>query len=117
MVARLIPFLYLPAAVLLALQLQQIAGGARPSAAALRLLDRVELAHLAVFALAAVAVLVFRLFRERGWEQQRQLQWMVFGMAGGYLPFLLLNGIPEIFGMRRPSCSRRSPCSRWPWCR
>jgi two-component system NtrC family sensor kinase len=98
---RLIPFLYLPAAVLFALQLQQILA-AHASAAALRLLDRAEIAHLALFALAAVALLLYRLFRERSWEQQRQLQWMVFGMGGGYLPFLLLTGIPEIFGLRGP---------------
>jgi len=98
---RLIPFLYLPAAVLFALQLQQILA-AETSASTLRLLDRVEMVHLALFALAAVALLVFRLFRERGWEQQRQLQWMVFGLGGGYLPFLLLTGIPEIFGLRGP---------------
>ena len=98
---RLIPFLYLPGAVLFALQLQQIRA-AHASVAALRLLDRAEMAQLGIYALAAVAMLVYRLLHERGWEQQRQLQWMVFGMGGGYLPFLLLYGIPDIFGLRGP---------------
>jgi PAS domain S-box-containing protein len=98
---RAVPFLYLPAAVLFTLQVQQMRA-AQVSAAVLRLLDRVEMVHLAVFALAAVALLVHRLLRERGWEEQRQLQWMVFGMGGGYLPFLLFYGIPDIFGLRGP---------------
>jgi signal transduction histidine kinase len=99
---RLIPFLYLPGAILFALQLQQIRA-THASVTALRLLDRAEMAQLGIYALAAVAVLVYRLLHERGWEQQRQLQWMVFGMGGGYLPFLLLYGIPEVFGLRGPA--------------
>jgi hypothetical protein len=98
---RLIAFLYLPAAVLLALQGQQMMRR-HVAAATVAALDRAEMLHLAAFALAAVALLVYRLFRERGWEQQRQLQWMVFGLGGGYLPFLLLYGIPDIFGLRGP---------------
>ena len=98
---RLIPFLYLPAAVLLALQLQQMLSP-RVAPATMILLDRAEMLHLALFALTAVALLVYRLFRERSWEQQRQLQWMVFGLGGGYVPFLLFYGIPDIFGLRGP---------------
>jgi PAS domain S-box-containing protein len=99
---RLIPFLYLPAAALFALQIQQMRS-AHVARATVVLLDRIEMVHLAACALAAVALLVYRLFRERGWEQQRQLQWMVFGLGGGYLPFLLLYGIPDIFGLRGPA--------------
>jgi two-component system NtrC family sensor kinase len=98
---RLIPFLYLPAAALFALQIQQMRSP-HVARAAVALLDRLEMVNLAVCALAAVSLLVYRLFRERGWEQQRQLRWMVFGLGGGYLPFLLLYGIPDIFGMRGP---------------
>ena len=99
---RLIPFLYLPSSILFALQLQQMRAP-HVSRTTMAVLDRVEMVHLAACALASVALLVYRLFRERSWEQQRQLQWMVFGLGGGYLPFLLLYGIPDIFGLRGPA--------------
>jgi len=99
---RLIPFLYLPSAIFFALQLQQMRSP-HVARATVALLDRLEMVDLAVCALAAVTLLVYRLFRERSWEQQRQLQWMVFGLGGGYLPFLLLYGIPDIFGLRGPA--------------
>ena len=102
---RLTPFLYLPTAVLLALQLDLALTGGRwifgqPTEARIRALDRVELAHLAVYALATVALLVYRRLRGRVWEQQRQLQWVTYGLAGGYLPFLALHGIPFVLGLR-----------------
>src|SRR6185369_3630258 len=95
-------FLYLPSSILFALQLQQMRAP-HVSRTTMAVLDRVEMVHLAACALASVALLVYRLFRERSWEQQRQLQWMVFGLGGGYLPFLLLYGIPDIFGLRGPA--------------
>jgi signal transduction histidine kinase len=105
---RLIPFLYLPAAAFLALQADLALWNGRflfgaPLPGKVVLLDRLEMLHLAVFAAAAVLLLVYRLIRERGWERQRQLQWMAFGLGGGYLPFLLLYGIPEVLGLRGPS--------------
>ncbi|HEY2739898.1 MAG TPA: hypothetical protein VGK45_15930, partial [Thermoanaerobaculia bacterium] len=53
---RLIPFLYLPAAVFFALQLQQIRSP-HVARATVALLDRLEMVHLAVCALAAVTLL------------------------------------------------------------
>ncbi|HEX7184841.1 MAG TPA: ATP-binding protein [Thermoanaerobaculia bacterium] len=104
---RLIPFLYIPAAALLALQLDlALANGrwifGRPLAARLLALDRFELLHFVAFTVAAVAVLAYRLRHGRGWEQQRQMQWVAFGVGGGYLPFLLLYGFPAILGLRGP---------------
>src|SRR5260370_1956221 len=73
-----------------------------PPAAALRALDRLDLLHLVSFSLAAVAVLIYRALRERGWEPRRQIHWMIFGLAGGYLPFLVFYFAPCVRGLRPP---------------
>jgi two-component system NtrC family sensor kinase len=105
---RLIAFLYLPGAVLLALQLDlmlwngRFLFGGHPTAPRLRTLDKLDLWHLVAFSLAAVAVLVWRTLREQSWERRRQLHWMIFGLAGGYLPFLLLYVVPFVLGLRLP---------------
>jgi two-component system, NtrC family, sensor kinase len=104
---RMIPFLYLPAAALLLLQLDLALWNGRflfgaPTRGRMALLDRIEVFHFAVFVVAAVGLLAFRLLRERGWEQQRQMQWIACGMAGGYLPFLVLYGLPDVAGLRAP---------------
>ena len=95
---RAVPWLYLPSAALLALQLDQIFGAGRLagelSATALERQDRVELLLLVAYALAAAAVLGRRLLSRRDWEQGRQTQWIAFGVAGGYLPFLALYVVP-----------------------
>lgn len=104
---RRIPFLYLPAAVLLALQVLLVVGTGRWVAAAtaaelLPVLDRASLVHLVVFALAALAVLVHRLSRHQEWDERRQLQWIAVGLAVGYLPFLLFYVVPFTFGAGLP---------------
>ncbi len=105
---RLIPFLYLPGAALLTLQLDLMLAngrnlfGGHPTAASLRALDRLDLLHLVSFSLAAIAVLVYRTLRERGWEPRRQMHWMIFGLAGGYLPFLVFYVVPFVLGLRPP---------------
>jgi two-component system NtrC family sensor kinase len=108
---RLIPFLYLPGAALLALQLDLGLTNGRwifgtPTDVRLQLLDRVEIAQLAIFALASVALLVRRLVLHRGWEHQRQTQWVALGLAGGYLPFLALYGVPFLLGFHAPEVLR-----------
>jgi two-component system NtrC family sensor kinase len=104
---RFIPFLYLPGAALLALHLDLMLWNGRwlfghPTAGALRALDRLDLLHLVSFSLVAVAVLIYRLLREPGWEQRRQLHWIIFGLAGGYLPFLVFYVVPFVLGLRLP---------------
>jgi two-component system NtrC family sensor kinase len=108
---RLIPFIYLPGAALFALQLDLGLTNGRwifgtPTDARLQLLDRVEIAQLAIFALASVALLVRRLVLHRGWEHQRQTQWVAIGLAGGYLPFLALYGVPFLLGFHAPEVLR-----------
>jgi signal transduction histidine kinase len=110
-VRRAIPFLYLPAAALLALELDLALTGGQwifgtPTEARVQALDRVEMAQLGLFAGASVALLVWRLVRRYGWEQQRQMQWVAFGLAGGYLPFLALHGIPFLAGFQGPETLR-----------
>jgi two-component system, NtrC family, sensor kinase len=100
---RIAPFLYLPATVLLVLQADLAATGGRllfgkPTTASLALLDRLELVHLALYALAAIAVLGLLLRRHPAWEQRRQLQWIALGLAAGYLPFVLLYAAPRAAG-------------------
>lgn len=104
-VGRLVPYLYMPGAVALTLQLDlALANGhwvfGRPLPERLFLFDRIEMVHLAGFAVAAVAILAWRLTRRRAWEEQRQMQWVAFGVGGGYLPFLVLYGLPAVFGLR-----------------
>ncbi len=102
---RAVPWLYLPSAALLALQLDRIFGAGRLagelSATALERQDRVELLLLVAYALAAAAVLGRRLLSRRDWEQGRQTQWIAFGVAGGYLPFLALYVVP--FALELPA--------------
>jgi two-component system NtrC family sensor kinase len=104
---RLIPFLYLPAAALLALHLDLMLANGRwifghvtqERIQALAQLDRV---HLTVFALAAVGLLFYRFRRGAAWEQHRQLQWMAYGVGGGYLPFLILYFVPNTLHVHVP---------------
>ncbi len=111
---RLIPFLYLPGAALIALHLDLALNNGRlifghPTDLRLQRLDRVEIAQLAIFALASVALLIRRLVDRRGrqgWEHQRQTQWVAVGLAGGYLPFLALSGIPFVMGLHAPEVVR-----------
>ncbi len=106
-VRRALPFLYLPAVALLTLQLDySLANGAvvfgPPTAGSVVLLDRLVLWHLVGFALAAVAALALRLRAARSWQEQRQGQWMLIGLGGGYLPFLVLYVLPRAFGLEWP---------------
>jgi len=104
---RAVPFAYLPSAVLLSLHADLVFFGGellfgRPSPAKLLLLDRLELLWLAFAALFSVAVLLLRLSRPATWEMRRQLQLIVLGMAGGYLPFLGFHALPFALGLDQP---------------
>ena len=100
---RWIPFLYLPAAVLLTLQIDQaVLRGAlfgAPTELSVRGLEAFQMIHLAVYAVAAVGLLGWRLLRERSWEQHRQMKWVAIGLAAGYLPFLIFYLVPYMLGL------------------
>jgi two-component system NtrC family sensor kinase len=105
---RLLSFLYLPAALLLTAQADLMLFNGRwllgrPNATTIERLDRLDVLHLVAFGLAAIGVLAYRLLREQGWEQRRQLQWVLFGLAGGYIPFLLLYAVPFVLRLREPA--------------
>src|SRR5579863_5005725 len=90
----LLSLLYIPATFLLLLQADGMLANGRwllgkPTETTINRLDRLDVIHLVACGLLAALVLSYRLLRERGWEQRRQLQWILFGLAGGYLPFLL----------------------------
>jgi two-component system NtrC family sensor kinase len=96
---RLLPFLYLPAAALLALRLDLTLAKGRwifghVSSERVQALGQIEGVHLAILALVAVGLFFHRFRRGVAWEQHRQLQWMAYGVGGGYLPFLLLYFVP-----------------------
>lgn len=108
---RALPFLYLPASFLLLAQVDLMAGTGVLAAGpgTLALLDRIELAHLVVYALAAVVVLALRLRATdtpQGWEEHRQLRWVAIGMMGGYLPFVAFYALPYLAGVGLPELAQ-----------
>lgn len=105
---RLLPFLYLPAAALLAgitglilftgsTVSREVARGS------IAFTDRAQLVHLVAFVVASVAVLVYRIGREQGCEERRQLRWIAIGLSVGYLPFVAFYLVPFVLGLSLPA--------------
>jgi PAS domain S-box-containing protein len=106
-VEKAVPFFYIPAALLLAAQIDLVFLNGRflfggSAAGALAFLDTAELVHIILFALLAAAVLVWRLLNSEDLEQHRQTTWIAIGMVAGYLPFLGLYLLPELLGLPMP---------------
>lgn len=105
-VRRLTPLIYLPAAVLLTIQVDLMNGGrliaGADMATALRALDQLEQIHLIAFALIALGVLIWRLAAHNEWEQRRQMTWIAIGLGAGYLPFLALYTVPRSLALDPP---------------
>lgn len=101
-----LPGLYLPAAVLIALHADRVYGGGAlfgpATERSILWLDRLELWLLVLFSLAAVLVVFVRLAARPAWEQRRQMQWILLGMLGGYVPFLGLHVVPFSLGLAWP---------------
>jgi len=102
-----VSFFYLPAAFLILLQSDLLLTGGRwffgtHAAAALGVLDRLELFHLVFFGLASAAVMGWRLSSTTKPEARRQTMWMALGLFGGYLPFALLYVVPRSLGASWP---------------
>jgi len=98
-IRRLIPYFYLPAAVMIALQLDMVLNHGhmvfgKVNPARLAALDNIELGYFVALQLAAMGVLFWRFRRGAAWEQHRQMQWMALGVAGGYVPFIVLYFAP-----------------------
>jgi hypothetical protein len=105
---RVLPFLYLPSTALAVLQADLMLQDGRwffgsITPASLRAFDRLELALIGVFSLAALAALGVQLARHRPWEQRRQLQWITLGVAAGYGPFALLYALPWALHLQLPA--------------
>ncbi|REJ83951.1 MAG: PAS domain-containing protein [Acidobacteria bacterium] len=107
----LIPALYAPPMALLAFLLDQMLTGgslfAGPATAlSIRVLDRVELALIALYVVAAVLVLIAQGLRFEPKREERQLLWIALGLAIGYLPFLALHAVPYAAGIETPQLLR-----------
>lgn len=102
LMARWLPAVYLPAAVLGSTRVIAIVRAALEPDYFVRLvalLDRLELLYLAVFLTAGLAVLVRALRRSRSVTARRQLRWIVWGTALGALPFALGYAVPFAVGI------------------
>ena len=102
LLARWLPAIYLPAAVLgLTRVVALVRAGIDPAyfVRLVALLDRLELLYLAAFLTAGLVVLVRALVRTRSVTVKRQLRWIVWGTALGAMPFALGYAIPFAFGV------------------
>lgn len=103
---------YVPAVLLIALEILSnyglrtvlsLAGGANrlSTAATLRTwLDRAELFHYAGFFLLGSLILVHTFYKAKAPLLRQQLKWIVWGLGGSILPFLVFNGLPELAGFQ-----------------
>lgn len=101
LVARWLPVVYLPAAVLASTRvLALMRAGVDPDyfVRVIGLLDDLTYAHLALYLTGGLAVLVRALGRTRSVTAKRQLRWIVWGTALGGVPFALGYAIPFAFG-------------------
>jgi len=105
---RLLPWVYLPAAVLLTYHADLVFNHGRwlagpPTVTKLRALDKLDLVSLVTLSLLGAAVLAVRLARHRDWHARRQVQWVLTGLIAGYVPFLALYALPQLFDAARPA--------------
>ncbi len=102
-----LPFVYLPAAALIGVHADQMFSRqplfGRFGTQKIAWLDQLELFLIILGALAACAVVVARFSQRPGWEQRRQTQWILFGLLGGYLPFLALYATPRALDLDWPN--------------
>lgn len=98
---------YAPSLVLLAFHVDQMLGSpylfGAPSLAKLDMVSRLELLFLVFCSLVAAVCLAMRLAWRQDWEQRRQVQWLLLGMLGGFVPFLLLYVVPYSLHLAWPA--------------
>ncbi len=100
--ARWLPAIYLPAAVLGSTRaLAIVRSGIDPDyfVRLVSMLDRLEFLYLAGFLTAGLAVLLRALKRARSVTVKRQLRWIVWGTALGAMPFALGYAVPFALGV------------------
>jgi len=100
--ARWLPTIYLPAAVLTSTRiLALLRAGVEPSyfVRLIELLDTFELVHLTLFLAAGLGVLIRALARVRSVTATRQLRWIVWGTAIGVMPFTVGYTVPFAMGV------------------
>ena len=101
---RLLPLVYVPAAVLGVGRALVVAGRMSVPDVSL-VLERIEWAaylYLAVCLLGGLFIMVRALTRLRSVTARRQLRWIVWGSSVGAVPFVMLYVVPLLFG-RVPS--------------
>ncbi|MDQ3070018.1 MAG: ATP-binding protein [Acidobacteriota bacterium] len=98
--SRLLPALYLPAALLggarVALFVRGVGGDT--FADLMTRLDMLELLHLSLSLTAGLAIMTLTLARLRSVTARRQLRWIVSGTAIGALPFVAGYAVPYALG-------------------
>ena len=105
----LLPLLYLPGALYLALQEAPLLFPGRSAAQSLENATRLWQAYFALFGASALWRLARLLGRRReDAESQMQIRWIGLGVAVGLAPFLLLSVFPRILGLASPLLSSLS---------
>jgi PAS domain S-box-containing protein len=102
LVARWLPAIYLPAAVLAFWRILALARADVDPEYFVRVIarvDKLEFLHLAAFLGAGLAVLVGALGRVRSVTARRQLRWIVWGTTLGAMPFVLGYAVPFALGV------------------
>src|SRR5690606_38077396 len=97
---RLLPLLYLPAALLGAARVALVASGGSGEAFSTLMgrLDTIEVAHLGVALVAGLAIMIRTLQRLRSVSARGQMRWGVGGTALGALPFVAGYALPYALG-------------------
>ncbi len=106
-VRRVLPLLYVPAAVYIAAELAVLAARPSPGAAAfLEACERLWFVYFAVYVSAVLARLIDLLRRHReDAEAEKQVRWIALGVIVGLAPFLILSALPRAFGLESPLLS------------
>jgi len=98
---RLLPVLYLPAALLVGARVALFARGdaGETFSTLMGRLDTFELVHLSASLVAGLAIMTRTLQRLRSVTARRQLRWIVWGTAVGALPFVAGYAVPYALGV------------------
>lgn len=105
---RLLPLLYLPGAVYLAVQEAPLLWPGADAARTLELATRLWQLNFALFGAAVLWRLARLLRRREDAEAQMQIRWIGLGISVGLAPFLLLSVLPRLLGLASPLLSSLS---------